>query len=90
MSISFDRNRTQVSFERFIGLASTEELLTKKADFKSHCLSSAEVTQLHSDLMYDAVDFFYSGILSFSEGIDSIFHKRFSWATVKLYYSIFI
>ena len=63
MSISFDRNRTQVSFERFIGLASTEELLTKKADFKSHCLSSAEVTQLHSDLMYDAVDFFYSGIL---------------------------
>ena len=89
MSISFDRNRTQVSFERFIGLASTEELLTKKADFKSHYLSSAEVTQLHSDLMYDAVDFFYSGILSFSEGIDSIFHKRFSWATVKLYYSIF-
>ena len=37
----------------------------------------------------DAIDFFYSGILSFAEGIDSIFLKRFSWATVKLYYSIY-
>ena len=89
MSINFNRNRAQVSFERFIGVTSPNDLRAKKHDFKNHSLTSAEVQQLNSDLQCDAIDFFYNGILSFSEGIDSIFQKRFSWATVKLYYSIY-
>lgn len=32
---------------------------------------------------------FYNGILSFSEGIDAVFQKRFSWATIKLYYAVY-
>lgn len=92
MSINFNRNRAQVSFERFIGVTSPSDLSASKAkrdDFKNHSLTVAEVQQLNFDLQYDAIDFFYNGILSFSEGIDSIFQKRFSWATVKLYYSIY-
>lgn len=89
MSIDFERNRVQVSFEEFLGVASPEELITKKDDFKTHKLSQQEVQRLSNDIKQDAIDFFYSGILSFSEGIDSIFLKRFSWATVKLYYSIY-
>ena len=89
MSINFNRNRTQVSFEHFVGITSIEELRTKKQDFKAHCLTDDEVRQLQIDIRQDAVDFFYNGILSFSEGIDSVFQKRFSWATVKLYYSIY-
>lgn len=89
MSIDFDRNRVQVSFEGFIGVASPEDLKIKKVDFKTHALSQREVQQLSNDIKQDAVDFFYNGILSFAEGIDSIFSKRFSWATVKLYYSIY-
>lgn len=89
MSISFNRNRTQVSFERFVGISSPEELKSKKADFKEHSLTDSETQQLQIDIQEDAIDFFYNGILSFSEGIDSAFQKRFSWATVKLYYSIY-
>lgn len=89
MSINFDRNRAQVKFEHFVGIASSEELLSKKSDFKNHHLTSGEVQQLRIEVRQDAVDFFYNGILSFAEGIDSIFQKRFSWATVKLYYSIY-
>lgn len=89
MSIDFERNRVQVSFEEFLGVASPEELITKKDDFKTHKLSQQEVQRLSNDIKQDAIDFFYSGILSFAEGIDSIFLKRFSWATVKLYYSIY-
>ncbi len=89
MSISFNRNRAQISFEQFIGALSADELSVKKEEFKNHCLTDSEVQQLNNDLKQDAIDFFYNGILSFSEGIDSIFQKRFSWATVKLYYSIF-
>lgn len=89
MSINFNRNRAQVSFESFIGVTSPSDLPAKRDDFKNHSLTIAEVQQLNSDLQCDAIDFFYNGILSFSEGIDSIFQKRFSWATVKLYYSIY-
>lgn len=89
MSIDFERNRVQVSFEEFLGVASPEELIAKKDDFKTHKLSQQEVQRLSNDIKQDAIDFFYSGILSFAEGIDSIFLKRFSWATVKLYYSIY-
>lgn len=89
MSIDFDRNRVQVSFESFAGVFSPEDLLPKANDFKSHVLTQQEADQLSNEIKQDAVDFFYSGILSFAEGIDSIFAKRFSWATVKLYYSIY-
>lgn len=89
MSIDFDRNRVQVSFEAFVGAASPEELISRKDGFKSHALSQQEIQQLSNDISQDAIDFFYNGILSFAEGIDSIFLKRFSWATVKLYYSIY-
>lgn len=89
MSINFNRNRAQVSFENFIGITSPEELPSKKDDFKSHSLTHLEAQQLSRDVQQDAIDFFYNGILSFAEGIDSIFQKRFSWATVKLYYSIY-
>lgn len=89
MSIDFDRNRVQVSFESFVGVLSTEDLLSKANDFKTHVLTQQEAEQLSNEIKQDAVDFFYNGIISFAEGIDSIFAKRFSWATVKLYYSIY-
>lgn len=89
MSINFDRNRVQVSFERFVGITDPEELKARKNDFKGHCLTSDETQQLQLEIRQDAIDFFYNGALSFAEGIDSIFQKRFSWATVELYYSIY-
>ena len=91
MSIAFDRNRAQVSYENFVEITSIEDFRdkNKQTNFKNHQLTSEEVLQLNNDLKEDAVDFFYSGIISFAEGIDSIFQKRFSWATVKLYYSLF-
>ncbi len=89
MSINFKRNRTQQKYESFIGISSVEELAQKKSIFKTHVLSREEANQLSILLKQDAMDFFHSATVSFSEGIDAIFAKRFSWATVKLYYSIF-
>ncbi|MBC2579381.1 hypothetical protein [Clostridium sp. DJ247] len=89
MSINFDRNRTQKAYERIVGIFSPEELSLKADDFKSHVLTKGEVSVLKSFLNDDALDYFYNGIISFSEGIDSIFLKRFSWATIKLYYSVY-
>ena len=60
MSIDFDRNRVQVSFEAFVGAASPEELISRKDGFKSHVLSQQEVQQLSNDISQDAIDFEYS------------------------------
>lgn len=89
MSINFKRNRTQEKYEAILGISSIDELLSNKEMFKEHILTRDEVNQLKPLLQEDAIDFFYSAVVSFSEGIDALYYKRFSWATVKLYYSIF-
>ena len=88
MSIDFERNKTQVAYERIVG-ADPENLKAKKVEFENHELSFLETELLKNSLKVDSVDFFYNGLLSFAEGIDSAFNKRFSWATVKLYYSLY-
>lgn len=87
MSISFSRNRAQLFYENLIG-AAPEDLINMREEFKNHILTTNEAVQLKELLNEDAVDFFYNGILSFSEGIDAVFQKRFSWATIKLYLSL--
>lgn len=88
MSINFNRNRAQLFYENLIG-AAPEDLANKREEFKNHILTENEAVFLKQTLKEDAIDFFYNGVLSFSEGIDAVFQKRFSWATIKLYYSIY-
>lgn len=88
MSISFNRNRTQREYEAILGIAPSE-LKEKKELFKSHTLTKTEADLLKTSIKEDALDFFYNAALSFAEGIDSIYQRRYSWATVKLYYSVF-
>lgn len=88
MNINFDRNSAQVMYEGFIG-ATAEDIVNKKEEFKNHILVKSEVVQLNNALKEDSLNFFYNGVLSLAEGIDSAFSKRFSWATVKLYYSLY-
>lgn len=89
MSINFSRNRTQVKFEEFIGVRNPQDLPQHKSDFKNYILSKDDALLLAETLKEDAKDFYYNGLISFAEGIDAVFCKRFSWATVKLYYSVF-
>lgn len=75
MSISFNRNGSQVLFESFIDVDSNN-LYEKRDDFKNHYLTSDEAEQLKVALKKDSLDFFYNGILSFAEGIDAAFQKK--------------
>ena len=73
MSINFKRNRTQQKYESILGISSVEELVQNKQNFKTHVLSREEANQLKVILQQDAIDFFYSAVVSFSEGIDAIY-----------------
>lgn len=37
----------------------------------------------------DILSFYYKALLSFSEGLDSFSRKNYTWATIKLYYSVY-
>lgn len=89
MSINFNRNRTQEKYEEILEITSTGELVSNKEKFKNYTLCNSDVEVLKPLLRRDALDYFNNAVISFSEGIDSIYLKRFSWATVKLYYSVF-
>lgn len=89
MSIHFNRNRVQTKYEQLIGISSPEELRLRVSDFKNYVLTNRDITEIMPLINQDALDFFNNAVISFSEGIDSIFNKRFSWATVKLYYSVY-
>lgn len=55
----------------------------------AHALSADEVRKLHSSLKEDAADYLYSSAVSLGDALCGITQGLFTWATVKLYYSVF-
>ena len=55
----------------------------------SRPLSSAEAGTLRASLVLDAQDAIYSGALTIAEAVQGLHRRQFTWATVKLYYSVF-
>ena len=37
----------------------------------------------------DILNFYYKALLSFAEGLDAFSRKNYTWATIKLYYSVY-
>lgn len=87
MSTSFDRNRGQLRCESIFNCNSLEDW--QQADFKNFTLNQAHAVLLTNDLLDDSKDFYFKGLLSFFESLDSIKRNLFSWATVKIYYSVY-
>ena len=52
-------------------------------------LTSAEASALSAALVQDARDAIYSGALTIAEAVQGLHRRQFTWATVKLYYSVF-
>ena len=87
MSISFERNRAQLRCESFLNCSTFEEW--DSADFKNCILDASKALLLSEDLYEDSKDLYFKGILSLFEALKSIEAGLFSWATIKLYYSVY-
>jgi hypothetical protein len=87
MSISFKRNRAQLRCESILNCSHLEQWHI--SDFRNLRLNASQASLLSSDLLEDSKDLYYKGILSFFEAIKSISEGSFSWATVKVYYSVY-
>ncbi len=87
MSISFNRNRAQLRCESILNCNLPEQWHI--AEFKNLQLNASQAWLLSTDLIEDSKDLYFKGILSFFEAIKSINEGLFSWATVKIHYSIY-
>lgn len=85
--MSFNRNRAQLRCETILGCSTLEQWTN--ANFKALTLTKSHATLLNSDLIEDAKDLYFKGLLSLFEALNSIKGNLFSWSTVKLYYSLY-
>jgi len=65
------------------------QVIPKKEDRALVHLSAAEADRIRLLLREDAKDYYFSGLLSFIEALRGPQCGLYSWATVKLYYSVF-
>lgn len=89
MSTNFNRNRAQLRCESFVNCTNLSDWAGYHDAFANYILNARDEANLKNDLVEDAKDFYFMGLLSLSEGINSIYKSLYSWATVKLYYSVY-
>lgn len=86
--MNFNRSRAQLRCEQFLGCKDDPEKW-RQIDFDNFELTKTHANYLKSDLLLDAVDLYFKGLLSLFEAIFSINRSFFSWATIKAYYSVY-
>jgi hypothetical protein len=62
---------------------------TSAVAIKAFTLSATNAAQLTTALNADAIDSYYSATVSLGDALGGINRRFFSWATVKLYYTVF-
>jgi len=75
--------------EQLFGCQDSDCWAQNRKNFELYSLTQSDQSILENCLCEDSKDFYYKGLLSLSEAINSIDRKLYSWATVKLYYSVY-
>jgi len=86
--MNFKRGRAQLCCEEYLNCTGRLDDWYC-SDFKNFTLSKSHANQLSQELLDDSVDLYFKGLLSLSEAINSISRLYYSWATIKLYYSVY-
>ena len=86
--MNFKSGRAQLRCEEYLNCTGRLDDWNQ-SDFKNFALSKYQATQLSQELLEDSIDLYFKGLLSLSEAINSISRLYYSWATIKLYYSVF-
>ena len=87
--MSFERFRVQTFIESELGCTEIKKWPSYKAKFEALIISNQQNATLNHMLIEDAQDLFYKGLLSLTEALLEVHQGKHSWATVKLYYSMF-
>ena len=87
--MNFNRFRTQLKCESFLNCRTLEDWARERKAFEAFTLTRTYAKELVACLEEDSNDLYFKGILTLSEALYAINKNLFSWAVVRLYYSIF-
>lgn len=89
MNTSFKRNDVQVYIETAQKCFEIEKWSSYKHLFINWEISKSDLAPLNNCLESDLTSYFFKAFETFSQAIIDIHKKKYSWATVKLYYTVF-
>jgi hypothetical protein len=89
MNMHSNRNHAQEYCENLIGANTLEDWKLGQKHFEAIVLSQEQSDKLKFALNEDCQCFYFKGLISLTEGICSAKRHGYSWATVKLYYSVY-
>jgi len=87
--MSFDRYRIQTAIELDIGCTDLTKWGSYLQKFKDYEVTESKCEKLLFELKQDASDIYFKAVFSIADAINSLSHRRHSWAVIKLYYSVF-
>ena len=58
-------------------------------DINETVVDSTDIPLYRNAKKDDIINFYYKALLSFSEGLAAVSRKNYTWATIKLYYSVY-
>jgi uncharacterized protein (UPF0332 family) len=88
MSMSFDKTESQLYFESLVTPLLAQGNI-KPRDIVAIHLVQTQINHFQTCLKNDSKHFFFKGVFSLLESLNSIENNLYSWTTVKIYYSVF-
>lgn len=90
MNMSINRSGSQIYFETmFTGRRGIPFRQVPKTQYEQTSLTKQQVLDMKQLLEDEIASYYYKAILSYMESIPALNTKLFSWATIRLYYSVF-
>lgn len=88
--MSINKSGSQLYFEgMFTGSSGVPFRQVPKTQYEQTILSKQQADALKRLLEDEIAPYYYKALLSYMESISALSNKLFSWATVRLYYSVF-
>ncbi len=88
--MSINKSGTQIYFEKmFTGKSGIPFRQIKKQQYEQTALTKQQSEDIRNLLEDEISSYYYKALLSYMESIQALNKKLFSWATVRLYYSVF-
>ena len=88
--MSIRRSASQLYFESmFVGNGGIPFRGIRKTTYENTCINHQQANDLSELLEEEILYYYYKALLSYAESIPAIENRLFSWATVRLYYSVF-
>lgn len=88
--MSINKSRSQIYFEgiftRSNGIPFQQ---VPKAEYEQTYLTKQQAENLEGFIESEIASYYYKALLSYIESLPALENKLFSWATVRLYYSVF-